>query len=103
MNAVLKIDIEGAECDAIIGSPQVLGKSKEMYVPLVIMEWVFADPDINCSPERVQEMTDVLYERGYRAFTEDRLKTLDMKDSYAWPQMRTVDFIHVDAKFFPKV
>ncbi len=38
---VMKMDIEGFECRALLGSPSVLTDSR-FFVPYIIMEWTFA-------------------------------------------------------------
>lgn len=39
VNVVMKMDIEGNECRAIMGSQSVFGKGNSVDIPIIIMEW----------------------------------------------------------------
>ena len=96
----------GGECDAILGSVKALTMgSQVMYIPLIVMEWVFVNPKMVhlCGVTKIEAMTKVFHEAGYIPFTNNRLKRLDPRNSVKWPEMNTMEWIHRDSMIYQNI
>ena len=106
LTAIVKIDIEGGECDAILGSMKALSMDKKvMYIPIIIMEWIFRNPKIQplCPVEKLKAMAEVLSAAGYIPFSKGRTKRLDPKNAVGWPETNSLDWIHKDSAFYRNI
>ena len=110
----------------MLGSAKALeALSDTIYIPVIYMEWLFSHINmlLNCKKENVQKMTNgmncifskvfqiqsnfffaVLVQSGYVAVTRlnGKYKTLDMSNSFAWPQMEIMEWIHKNSTSFKK-
>ena len=101
---VVKLDIEGSECQAILGSGQALPKSAHYFIPIIVMEWTFDKKETYCLPSKVKEMREMLENKNYTAFSIDFKTKLDLtlsKTGIPYGYM-DVAWVHKDATFFPK-
>ena len=96
---VMKVDIEQSECNAFLGSPEVLLQPQVIPVIAVIMEWTFLKPNGDyserCPKEKVIELMKLFLHNGYTPFqvndARKELKKLntsnfgvDWKTNVAW-------------------
>ena len=65
---VIKMDIEGFECNAFLGSPQVLTMQQSISIVAVIMEWTFKKFHDRCSSEDALRLKILFLNAGYIPF-----------------------------------
>lgn len=65
---LMKIDIEGNECNAFLGSSQVLSNQKTVSIIAVIMEWTFSKWPKRCTDEKVLQLKTLFLDAGYIPF-----------------------------------
>ena len=65
---VIKMDIEGFECNAFLGSPQVLTSQQSISIVAVIMEWTFQRFQDRCTSEKAFRLKSLFLDAGYIPF-----------------------------------
>ena len=69
---VMKVDIEQSECNAFLGSPEVLLQPQAIPVIAVIMEWTFKGQNgtysEQCPKAKVMSLTKLFLENGFTPF-----------------------------------
>ena len=65
---VIKMDIEGFECNAFLGSPQVLTSQQSISIVAVIMEWTFQRFHERCTSYNALQLKILFLNSGYLPF-----------------------------------
>ena len=65
---VIKMDIEGFECNAFLGSPQVLTRQQSISIVAIIMEWTFKKFHERCTSENALQLKLLFLNSGYIPF-----------------------------------
>ncbi len=86
---IIKMDIEGYECDAILGSENVIS---DYDISLVVMEWRFRAAGFSgpCPPEKRQRVAKVFTSNGFEPRSIDLETELDADEAPDWPVMDMV-------------
>lgn len=96
IDLIVKIDIEGQECKAILGSVQSLAWNNFYRIQVIVMEWRFKDVGSKCLKSEIKTMTQALSNAGFRPYHAKIHAKLDPLVSLKWP---TLDMMWVHHKF----
>ncbi|TRY78144.1 hypothetical protein TCAL_09313, partial [Tigriopus californicus] len=87
IDLVVKIDIEGQECKAILGSVESLSWNEFYHIQVIVMEWRFKDVGSKCSKSEIQRLAQVLSDAGFRPYHAKMPRKLDPANSLRWPTL----------------
>ncbi|XP_023320480.1 uncharacterized protein LOC111695393 [Eurytemora carolleeae] len=90
---VVKIDIEGHECKALI--PYLQTKIKSKFVPYILMEWIIVKDNRDGMCPDVQLLIQGFIDSGYHPADLVSMKKLNVLQQKSW---NNVLWIHKDAK-----
>ena len=81
---LIKMDIEGSECNAFLGSAEVLTNQQSISIVAVIMEWTFHNWPDRCSAAKVLELKKMFLDARYIPFTfkNQKLVNLDVRQDW---------------------
>lgn len=98
VNIVMKMDIEGHECRAILGSEESFLDNDSYFIPSIVMEWRFGSGagefrDV-CRRVYLLRMSKVLRESGFEPYRISEGMFQRLEDNFTrWPVMDLV-WIH---------
>ena len=81
---LFKIDIEGSECNAFLGSPEVLVKQQSISIIAIIMEWIFNVWPERCSAENELKLKSLFISLSYIPFTFDDQNLVKLPIDKQW-------------------